>query len=53
MSTSTHYNVIIIGTGPGGDTLVFKLSPSWKNILLLERSSYLQRSRLEDEGLEI
>ena len=47
----THYNVIIIGPGPGGETLAYKPAPSWKNYLLLERGGYLQR--FEVEGLEI
>ena len=33
---STHYDVIIIGTGPGRGTLIYKLAPSGKKILLLE-----------------
>jgi choline dehydrogenase-like flavoprotein len=28
MSTSTHYDIIIIGTAPGGGTLAYKLTPS-------------------------
>ena len=36
MSTSTHYDVIIIGIDPGGGTLAYKLAPSGKNILLSE-----------------
>lgn len=42
---STHYDVIIIGTGPGGGTLAYKLAPSWKKILLLERGGYLPREK--------
>ncbi|ALA60391.1 FAD-dependent oxidoreductase [Nitrospira moscoviensis] len=45
MSTSTHYDVIIIGTGPGGGTLAYKLAPSGKKILLLERGGYLPREK--------
>jgi choline dehydrogenase-like flavoprotein len=40
-----HYDVIIIGTGPGGGTLAYKLAPSGKNILLLERGGYLPREK--------
>lgn len=44
MSWSNHYDdVIIIGTGPGGETLAYKLAPSGKNILLLERGGPLRR----------
>lgn len=45
MSPSAHYDIIIIGTGPGGGTLVYKLAPSGKKILLLERGGYLPREK--------
>jgi choline dehydrogenase-like flavoprotein len=45
MSTSTHYDVIIIGTGPGGGTLAYKLAPSGKKLLLLERGGFLPREK--------
>jgi len=45
MSQSTHYDVIIIGTGAGGGTLAYKLAPSGKRILLLERGPYVPRER--------
>jgi choline dehydrogenase-like flavoprotein len=34
-----HYDVIIIGTGAGGGTLAYRLAPSGKRILLLERGT--------------
>jgi choline dehydrogenase-like flavoprotein len=37
MSQSTHYDVIIIGSGAGGGTLFQHLAPSGKRVLLLER----------------
>ncbi|KXK03614.1 MAG: 6'''-hydroxyparomomycin C oxidase [Nitrospirae bacterium] len=40
-----HYDVIIIGTGPGGGSLAYKLAPSGKKILLLERGGYLPREK--------
>jgi len=40
MSNTNHYDVIIIGTGAGGGTLAYKLAPSGKKILLLERGPY-------------
>jgi choline dehydrogenase-like flavoprotein len=40
-----HYDVIIIGTGAGGGTLVFHLAPSGKRILLLERGDYVTREK--------
>ncbi|HSF68440.1 MAG TPA: GMC family oxidoreductase [Nitrospiraceae bacterium] len=45
MSPSTHYDIIIIGTGPGGGTLAYRLAPSGKKILLLERGGYLPREK--------
>jgi choline dehydrogenase-like flavoprotein len=45
MSTAPHYDVIIIGTGPGGGTLAYKLAPSGKKILLLERGGYIPREK--------
>ena len=45
MSASSHYDVIIIGTGPGGGTLAYKLAPSGKKILLLERGGYIPREK--------
>ncbi len=42
---STHYDVIIIGTGAGGGTLAYHLAPSGKRILLLERGGYLPREK--------
>ena len=38
-----HYDVIVIGTGAGGGTLVRHLAPSGKRILLLERGDWLTR----------
>ena len=40
-----HYDVIIIGSGPGGATVAHRLAPTGKRILLIERGDYLPRSR--------
>ena len=45
MSGANHYDVIIIGTGAGGGTLAYKLAPSGKKILLLERGGFVPRER--------
>jgi choline dehydrogenase-like flavoprotein len=45
MSSANHYDVIIIGTGAGGGTLAYKLAPSGKRILLIERGDYVKRER--------
>ena len=45
MTSNNHYDVIIIGTGAGGGTLAYKLAPSGKKILLLERGDYVPREK--------
>src|SRR5262249_23557851 len=45
MPTNSHYDVIIIGSGAGGGTLAYKLAPSGKKILLLERGDYVPREK--------
>ena len=40
---SNSYDVIVIGSGAGGGTLVHRLAPSGKRILLLERGGWLPR----------
>ena len=44
MSTE-RYDVIVIGSGAGGGTLAYRLAPSGKRILILERGDYLPRER--------
>jgi choline dehydrogenase-like flavoprotein len=44
-TANNHYDVIIIGTGAGGGTLAYRLAPSGKRILLLERGPYVPRER--------
>jgi choline dehydrogenase-like flavoprotein len=39
----SHYDVVVIGSGAGGGTLVRQLAPSGKRILLLERGDWLPR----------
>jgi choline dehydrogenase-like flavoprotein len=43
MTSSTHYDIVIIGSGAGGGTLAHRLAPSGKKILLLERGDYVRR----------
>lgn len=45
MSTERHYDVIIIGSGAGGGTLAWKLAPSGKRILLVERGDFVPREK--------
>jgi choline dehydrogenase-like flavoprotein len=45
MSSANRFDVIIIGTGAGGGTLAYRLAPSGKRILLLERGDYVPREK--------
>ena len=45
MSASSHYDIIVIGTGAGGGTLAYRLAQSGKRILLLERGPFLPREK--------
>jgi choline dehydrogenase-like flavoprotein len=45
MSPSEHYDVVIIGSGPGGGTMAWRLAKTGKRVLLLERGDYLPRER--------
>jgi choline dehydrogenase-like flavoprotein len=45
MARADHFDVVIIGTGAGGGTLAYKLAPSGKRILLLERGGYVPREK--------
>jgi len=42
---SDHYDVLVIGSGPGGGTTAAKLAETGKRVLLLERGDYLPRER--------
>ena len=44
-AASDHYDVIVIGSGPGGASLAHRLAATGKRILMLERGDYLPRSR--------
>jgi choline dehydrogenase-like flavoprotein len=45
MTADRHYDVIIIGTGAGGATLAYRLAPSGKRILLVERGDFVPREK--------
>ncbi|HEY3808393.1 MAG TPA: hypothetical protein VGL50_00520, partial [Steroidobacteraceae bacterium] len=40
-----HYDLIVIGSGPGGASLAQRLAPGGARILILERGDYLPRTR--------
>lgn len=41
--SNDRYDVIIVGSGPGGGTLALELARTGKRILILERGDYLKR----------
>lgn len=53
MTTHTHYDVIIIGTGAGGGTLAYHLAASGKRILILERGTFLPREKENWSAIEV
>jgi choline dehydrogenase-like flavoprotein len=42
-TAADRYDLIVIGSGPGGASLVHRLAPTGKRILLIERGDYLPR----------
>ena len=40
-----HYDLIVVGSGPGGASLAHRLAPTGKRILLIERGDYLPREQ--------
>jgi choline dehydrogenase-like flavoprotein len=49
----TRYDIIIIGTGAGGGTLLHKLKDSGKKILVLERGDYLPQEPQNWDTIEV
>jgi choline dehydrogenase-like flavoprotein len=45
MQNGDHYDFIIVGTGAGGGTLAWRLAPSGKRILLIERGPFIPREK--------
>ncbi|MEP6843931.1 MAG: GMC family oxidoreductase [Pseudolysinimonas sp.] len=50
---SEHYDVIVIGSGPGGGTTAAKLAETGKRILLIERGDFLPRERANWDSKEV
>ena len=40
---AAHFDIIIVGSGPGGATLAQRLAPTGTSILILERGEHLPR----------
>ena len=53
MNITEHYDIIIIGTGAGGGTLAYRLAPTGKKILVLERGDFLPREKDNWNALEV
>ena len=48
-----HYDLIVVGSGPGGGTLAQRLAPTGKRILILERGDYLPRETANWSSSEV
>lgn len=53
MNNGSDYDFIIIGSGAGGGTLAYKLAPSGKKILLIERGPFVRREKENWNALEV
>jgi choline dehydrogenase-like flavoprotein len=43
--SSDHYDVLVVGSGPGGATIAGRLAETGRRVLLLERGDFLPRER--------
>ena len=42
---SDHYDVLVVGSGPGGATIASRVAETGKRVLLIERGDFLPRER--------
>ena len=45
MTNKEHYDLIVVGTGAGGGTVVHELASTGKKMLILERGDFLPREK--------
>ncbi|QEC70031.1 GMC family oxidoreductase [Panacibacter ginsenosidivorans] len=50
---NNHYDIIFIGTGSGGSTMAYKLAPSGKRILILERGGFIPKEKQNWDAHEV
>lgn len=50
---NNQYDIIIIGSGAGGGTLAYRLAPTGKSILILERGQFLPREKANWDTVEV
>lgn len=50
---TNHYDIIIIGTGSGGSTMAYKLAPTGKRILILERGGFIPKEKENWDAHEV
>jgi choline dehydrogenase-like flavoprotein len=48
-----NYDIIIIGTGSGGSTMAYKLAPTGKKILILERGGFVPKEKENWDAKEV
>lgn len=48
-----QYDIIIIGTGSGGSTMAYKLAPTGKRILILERGGFIPKEKQNWDAHEV
>lgn len=53
MKNGSSYDFIVIGSGAGGGTLAYRLAPSGKKILLIERDPFVRREKENWNSLEV
>src|ERR1700720_4289587 len=53
MNNGSDFDFIIIGFGAGGGTLAYRLAPSGKRILLIERGPFVRREKENWNSLEV
>ena len=50
---TNHYDIVIIGTGSGGSTMAYKLAPTGKRILILERGGFIPKEKENWDAHEV